>query len=60
MSGNHYSLLTLPLQQEVATEAAFALVPHAVVLAIHAHSVLFCGPLRHQILNLLEGQKKDS
>lgn len=58
LSSKHYSLVTLSLQQEVATEAALTLVPHTVVLAIHTHSILFCGTLRHPVLNLLEGQRK--
>lgn len=42
-------LLTLPLQQEVATEAALTLIPHTVVLTAHTHSIFlsraFCCPL---------------
>lgn len=44
-----YLLLTLPLQQEVATEAALTLIPKTVVLTAHTHSIVlsraFCGPL---------------
>lgn len=54
----HYSLVTLPLQQEVATEAALTLVPHTVVLTIHTHSIFFCGTLGNPVLNLLEGKIK--
>lgn len=58
LSGKHYSLVTFPLQQEVATEAALTLVPHAVVLAIHTHSTLFCGTLSHPVLNLIKRQRE--
>lgn len=58
LSSKHYSLVTFPVQQEVATEAALTLVPHAVVLAIYTHSTFFCGTLRHPVLNLIKGQKE--
>lgn len=45
-------LFTFPLQQEVATEAALTLVSHTVVLAVHTHSVFFCGTLRNPGFNL--------
>lgn len=51
------TLLTLPLQQKVATEAALTLVPHTVVLAIHTHSILFCWTLRHPVLNAVGVQR---
>lgn len=58
LSSKHYSLVTFPVQQEVATEAALTLVPHAVVLAIYTHSTFFCGTLRHPVLNLIKVQKE--
>lgn len=53
------TLVTLPMQQEVAIEAALALVPLAVVLAIHTHSILFRGTLRHPVLNAVEVQREE-
>lgn len=58
LNRKYYSLIALPLQQEEPTEAALTLVPHAVVLAIHTHSILFCGTLRHPVLNLIKGQRQ--
>lgn len=52
-----YSLFTLSLQQEVATKTAFTFVPQTVVLAVHTHSILFCGTLRHPIRNLVKRQR---
>lgn len=60
LSRRHHLLLTLPLQQEVATEAALTLVADAVVLAVHTHGVLLCGPLGHPFLNLFEKQRQRS
>lgn len=57
-SRRHHSLLALPLQQEVATKAALTLVPHTVVLATHTHGILFCGTLRHPVLNLMKGKRR--
>ena len=57
-SRGRYSLLTLPLQQEEAAEAALALVPHAVVPAAHAHGALLAGALRHPGLDLVRAADK--
>lgn len=45
------TLLTLPLQQEVATKAALTPIPYAVVLTIYTYSILLCRTLRHPGLN---------
>lgn len=57
-SRGRYSLLTLPLQQEVTTEAALALVPDAVVTATHTHRALLAGALGHPALDLVNGANK--
>lgn len=45
-------LLTLPLQQEVATEAALTLIPHTVVLTAHTHSTVLSGAFCCPLFNL--------
>lgn len=47
-----HSLLTLPLQQEVATEAALTLIPNTVVLTAHTHSIVLSRALCCPLFNL--------
>lgn len=47
----------LPVQEEVAVEAALTLVPIAIILAAHTHCLVFTRTLCHPVFNLVkEGQ----
>lgn len=42
----------LPIQEEVAMEAALTFVPIAIILAVHTHSLIFTRTFCHPVFNL--------
>lgn len=54
-----FSLGALPIQEEVAVQAALAFVPVAVILTVHTHSLVFTRPLGHPVVNLAKERRGD-
>ena len=48
-----------PVEEEVAVEAALTLIPVAVILAVHTHSLIFAGTLCRPVFNLAKGRQDD-
>lgn len=57
--GPRFSLGALPIQEEVAVQAALTFVPIAVILAVHTHSLVFTRPLCHPVFNLTKETQRD-
>lgn len=57
--GPLHLLGALPIQEEVAVEAALTFVPIAVVPAVHTHSLVFTRTLCHPVFNLAREEQDD-
>lgn len=49
----------LPIQEEVAMEAALTFVPIAIILAVHTHSLVFTRTFCHPVFNLAKERQGD-